>query len=733
MIRKVASVAAALLVLAAPLTSPAAGVASCAVPAAMPEGAVLLARAEAAPARTEDAISRAAQLVADGRLSEARSRLHEALESGVPMARDREALGWSLAALAAAAQGDPDPATVAASRATRRLADGVDDLTAARALLNLGWAWTELGSVPETRLAFDAAGAAADRARAADLAATARVHRALLEGRILGNVVDAARVARASVAKLADARLRARLGVALGLALLPDTPAPRPGGVDLLAHQVLSAAYDDAAAARDGASLAHALGLLGELQLAQGDARGAAVTLERAVAVSRAVPDDPWRFRWSWKRGLALHALGDDTTSRESLQQAVDLLEAAKARRALGRFSSSTLARNYRRAYLDLADALLSAKDATPDLARVRATMELSRTAEIEDFFRDPCVAAHSVTVAHPEALDASAAIIHPLLFDDRVEILVSHRTGITRFTTAQKAITVTREVQRLRNAIERPGSLRYRNSAERLNAWLVAPIEAYLAKLGVKTLVWVPDGALRGLPFAALYDGRRHLVERYALAVTPVATLTDPRALSASGVKAEVSGLTVATQGFAALPGVAAELDSLSAILGVKPLRDASFTTAALEDALKRSPVNTLHVASHGQFAPEAGRTFLLTHDGHLTLPQLRSALAAGKIREEPLELIVLSACQTAAGDERAALGIAGVALGAGARSAVATLWAVSDESTAALVTGFYKHLLAGVDRAAALRQAQLAVLADERFSHPFYWAPYLLIGSWL
>ncbi|HUR59944.1 MAG TPA: CHAT domain-containing protein, partial [Opitutaceae bacterium] len=111
-----------------------------------------------------------------------------------------------------------------------------------------------------------------------------------------------------------------------------------------------------------------------------------------------------------------------------------------------------------------------------------------------------------------------------------------------------------------------------------------------------------------------------------------------------------------------------------------------------------------------------------------------LRRAIAAGKLREEPLELLVLSACHTASGDERAALGLAGVALASGARSALASLWAVSDESTAFLMTRFYEYLARdGMTKAAALRQAQLDLSREDRFSHPAYWAAFLLIGNWL
>lgn len=97
------------------------------------------------------------------------------------------------------------------------------------------------------------------------------------------------------------------------------------------------------------------------------------------------------------------------------------------------------------------------------------------------------------------------------------------------------------------------------------------------------------------------------------------------------------------------------------------------------------------------------------------------------------PIEILILSACQTAAGDKRAALGLAGVAVRSGARSTIATLWSVQDNSTAELITHFYAALKQpGITRAEALRQAQLSLLRSLDYQHPYYWAPFVLVGNW-
>jgi CHAT domain-containing protein len=140
------------------------------------------------------------------------------------------------------------------------------------------------------------------------------------------------------------------------------------------------------------------------------------------------------------------------------------------------------------------------------------------------------------------------------------------------------------------------------------------------------------------------------------------------------------------------------------------------------------------VHIAAHGRFAPQADASFLLTPQGKLTLPQLGQILGRLRFRAQPIELLTLSACETAQGDERAALGLAGVAIQAGARSAVATLWRVADEAAARLMQALYQQLRTpDVSRARALQQAQLALLHDPQYADPFFWAPFLLINNWL
>jgi CHAT domain-containing protein len=192
--------------------------------------------------------------------------------------------------------------------------------------------------------------------------------------------------------------------------------------------------------------------------------------------------------------------------------------------------------------------------------------------------------------------------------------------------------------------------------------------------------------------------------------------------------------GLTSAAQGFPALPYVGSELESLQDLYGATLLLNKDFNLPAVEASMLKETFTIVHIASHGQFDRDVEKTFLLTFDGKLTMNRLDQCVGFFRFREKPLELLTLSACQTAAGDDRAALGLAGVAVKAGARSALASLWFINDQASSLLVEEFYRQLReAKVSRAVALQRAQLKLLADFRYDHPGYWSPFLLINDWL
>ena len=320
------------------------------------------------------------------------------------------------------------------------------------------------------------------------------------------------------------------------------------------------------------------------------------------------------------------------------------------------------------------------------------------------------------------------------MLLPDRVELLVSFSGKLKRFILPVSRAELTHETRELRRTLVKRTTWEFLPHAQKLYDWLIRPLDRDLTAMKPNTLVFVLDGALRTIPLAALHDGNDFLIHRYPVAITPSLTLTDPQPLNKVQARMLSLGLSQPVQGYSGLPYVSEELDSIKDLFPGEQLRNGAFRLAGMEKALQKGAFNLVHVASHGQFGSDATDTFLLSFDEKFSMERFGHYVGLFKFRDVPLDLLTLSACDTAAGDDRAALGLAGVAVRAGARSALATLWHVNDPASYELITEFYRQLRTpGVSRAAALQAAQLKLMSDQRYDHPGYWAPFLMINNWL
>jgi CHAT domain-containing protein len=327
-----------------------------------------------------------------------------------------------------------------------------------------------------------------------------------------------------------------------------------------------------------------------------------------------------------------------------------------------------------------------------------------------------------------------NTAVLYVIPLPDRLELLLSLPGGMRQVTVPVEGATLRETIVAFRGNLENRTTRRYLRQAWQLYDWLLQPIEPLLEAQEIETLVTVPQGALTMIPFAALHDGKQFLVEKYALATTPGLALTDPGGMQKQDAAALLAGLSESVQGFPPLPNVPRELDEAHAVLGGPLLENRAFSDANLHRELEAEPYTVVHLASHAQFKGNSEETFLLTWESRLNLDGIEELVGLGEFRQRPVELLVLSACQTAVGDEQAALGLAGVAVKAGARSALASLWFVNDAGTSQLMAEFYRQLRKpGVSKAQALQAAQIGTLRDRRYRHPGYWAPFLLIGNWL
>jgi CHAT domain-containing protein len=367
-------------------------------------------------------------------------------------------------------------------------------------------------------------------------------------------------------------------------------------------------------------------------------------------------------------------------------------------------------------------------------LVQAQDTVELFKAAELQDYFKDECVATARSRSTDVAVAVKNTAVLYPIVLPDRLELLVSLPEGLKQVVVPVAGETLTTSVRAFRLALEERGRTTYLAHARQLYDWLIRPVDAELQSAGITTLVFVPDGPLRTIPMAPLYDGSRFLIVKYALAIVPGLTLTDARPINRGRVKLLSAGLSDSVQGFPPLPNVARELSAIQRLFGGVSLLNKQFNVPNVEHRLNEQPFTILHIASHGTVQKDVRQSFILAYDDKITMDRLAELVGVMQYREAPLELLTLSACETAAGDDRAALGLAGVAIKAGARSALATLWPVDDAATSELVEEFYTQLQdPTLSKATALRHAQLKILRNPERAHPSFWAPYLLINNWL
>ena len=185
--------------------------------------------------------------------------------------------------------------------------------------------------------------------------------------------------------------------------------------------------------------------------------------------------------------------------------------------------------------------------------------------------------------------------------------------------------------------------------------------------------------------------------------------------------------------QSFPAIDLLESELDQIPAVLTASPsLLNEAFTKANIEQQLATQQYSAIHWKTHGVFSSTPAETFLVAYQDGISANEL-SSLVRSASQAEPLELLVLSACSSAQGDRRAVLGLAGMAVRAGTRSTLSTLWRADDGANTELMSIFYQGLNEGLPKAKALQKAQQSLLSEAGYPAPYYWASYVLVGNWL
>jgi CHAT domain-containing protein/Tfp pilus assembly protein PilF len=462
----------------------------------------------------------------------------------------------------------------------------------------------------------------------------------------------------------------------------------------------------------------------------------------RAIFSAQAASAPESLYRWEWQLGRLLANTGKLDEAIAAYYRAVDVLKPIRTEVASAQsIGSLTDEESTRPLFFEQADLLLQRATLTPDaktaeeyLRHARDAIESYKAAELRDYFQDQCVDALQAKLTKLDTVSPTTSVIYPIVFADRIELLASFSSGMQRYSVPITGEALTKEVRLFRRTVEKRTTLEYLEHSQQLYDWLIRPIESELIRQKIDTLVFVPDGVLRTIPFSALHNGQSFLIQQFAVAMTPGLYLTDPRPLNLEKIRTLAGGLISSVQGFPSLPYVKDEVASVRTLFQADQLINEEFRTGLLEQELRESRYGILHIATHGKFSTDAYDSFLLTFDGKMTMDKLDQLIGLFRFRQDPLELLTLSACQTAVGDDRAALGLAGVAIKAGARSALATLWFINDEASAALVSEFYRQLRdPSVSKAVAIQRAQIKLLNDKVYDHPAFWSPFLLLNNWL
>jgi len=495
----------------------------------------------------------------------------------------------------------------------------------------------------------------------------------------------------------------------------------------------------------------YALGNFGKLYEYNQQWNEAKELTEKALNLAQAINAADIVYQFKWQLGRILRAMENKEEAILAYSQAVDTIRTLRSDIVA---VSSELKYDFRDSvepiYRELVELLLEPSKSAQDniitqknLRKARKIIEALQLAELDNFFRNACLDAQPVEI---DIVDKNAAIFYTIILEDRLALILAiPEQPLVYYTRKISKLEVESTVQNLLDALTNPQKRifieNYWEPAQKIYNWLINPIEKELEDNQIKTLVFVLEGSLRNVPLASLYDGEKYLAQKYNVAIAPSLELIDPQPLARKELKILSMGITESRQGFPPLPNVRKELEDIQSQASSEILLNESFTEKEANTEVANSTYQVIHIATHGEFSSNLEDTFILTWDDKINVEELRNMIVSGTQQTRPIELLVLSACRTATGDDRATLGLAGIAVRAGARSTIASLWYVSDEATAALMKNLYQQLTnPEITKAEALRRAQQQVLKDAQtgvinpeFEHPYFWSTFILVGNWL
>jgi len=557
-------------------------------------------------------------------------------------------------------------------------------------------------------------------------------------------------------------------------------------------EQLLKQAVNEARNLKDLKAESYTLGYLGKLYEQNYEWSKAKEVTDHALNIAKSIRNSDITYQWQWQTGRIL----SNQTNKDTSKAITTYIEAVNTVNSLRpnlagidfQLSGSSIqnllpvnsdARFYFRdnvepIYRELVDLLLSSGK-QKKLYRAIGVMEMLQVAEIENFLGCDLQSSQEInkakSVEEAEQLvvqrlktiheqDPTAAIIYPIILDQKISVILSvpnqellYHSSLVSKEELEKSLEKMNLVRKGEGENLNNNTL-FKDQSNKLYKWLIESFEKDLKISGIKTLVFVLDDKLRNLPMTVLWDGKKYLLFKdYATALIPSlqlvkleSKLTETNTLFAGLSKQSTSEQT---KQFASLPQVSKQFDRIKQEFPLSlGFFNEDFTSQRIQDQLQATFFPIVHLATHGQFSSRSEETFVIDWNKRIDVNELRALLQGTEsTKAKSIQLLVLSACQTAKGDKRSALGLAGVAVRSGAESTLATLWNLSAEPSIAELFGTFYHSFKDnkhpVSKAKALQEAQKYIFnlysnktKDAKSNNdyePYYWAAYVLVGNWL
>ena len=521
------------------------------------------------------------------------------------------------------------------------------------------------------------------------------------------------------------------------LTALPDSRNKAYSFIKLATYQTkeakvnsLKQAISTSANLNDFRTSSFALGELGHFYEQEGRFQEALTHTRSAILAAQTVTANDSLYRWQWQLGRINNLTGAKNAAIDSYRQAIASLQSIRSDIA----SASTdlqfdVRDEVEPVYRQLIGLLLDNGD-PKSVSEALETTQLLKLTELQNFFGDECVEVNVNSSQQNTQLPDDRAIVTTIILNNKTYVILQANNQVIKyFSVPVSSIELQNKVKTFRFDVEDIRTKKYFALAQEFYNLLIKPMATDLENLNPSKLTFINDGILRNIPMSALHDGKQFLIEKYPIDTTLGVELQLPQTAQITQ-KALIFGLTVEVPPFDPLPNVYSETESILNLVGGSSYLDKNFTSSNLQNKIQKNDYSIVHIASHSVFNGTAERTFLQAYDQQISLKEFEEIM---RERKSSIELLTLSSCETAVGDNRSTLGLAGVAVRNKVENVLASLWSPNDEDTISPIEEFYRQLKQpNITKAKALRNTQMSLITSSHpSSHPAVWSTFVLISK--